>query len=337
MDIAFNSSAAFTRWVVKAGLLHEPFVVVDVGVQGGENIRWHLLGDHLVVHGFDPIAEVIEVLVKQRHPNRHYHLLGIGAKDEEREFYFNAVDPCSSSFYAHGSDRFAADGSRIEQPRRAKIRRLDGLLAEGVIPPADFLKVDVEGFEHEVFGGAARLLDTVLGVETETNFSVAPPFYMRSHFVTLHELLLPHHLLVFDLNFNRIPRLSFQQELERKGLAPVTDQASVGKPATVNVLFCRDLIAEVDQPHHYLIPPSSPPTTDALIKAMIIYELHALNDIAVDTAARFKDQLGARFDVAKAMALLADPNCRNGASAAPVALAPPLSPMRRLLRRVGAI
>lgn len=335
MDLAFNSSAAFTRWVVSAGLLQERFVVVDIGVQGGENIRWHLLGDYLVVHGFDAISEVIDALNKQRQPNRHYHLLAAGATDEEREFYFNAADPLSSSFYAQGDDRFQPDGSRIERRRQVKVRRLDSLLAEGVLPPADFLKVDVEGFEHEVFGGATRLLVTVLGVETETNFGVAPPFYLKSHFVTIHEMLLPHRLLVFDLNFNRIPRLSFQRELERKGLPPVTDQASVGKPATCNVLFCRDLIAEIDQPTHYLVPPANSFTTDALIKAMIIYELHALNDIALDTAVRFKDQLGTRFDVAKAMALLADPNCRGG-SPAPAATTQ-LPPLRRLLRRLGRV
>ena len=41
---------------MNTGVLEEPFVVVDVGVFGGENPRRHLLGDFLVVHGFDAIA-----------------------------------------------------------------------------------------------------------------------------------------------------------------------------------------------------------------------------------------------------------------------------------------
>lgn len=39
MDLHFNMSAAFTRWVVASGALREPFVVVDIGGQGGENPR----------------------------------------------------------------------------------------------------------------------------------------------------------------------------------------------------------------------------------------------------------------------------------------------------------
>ena len=50
------------QWVVRAGLLSEPFVLIDVGVQDGEDQRWRPLGDHLVVHGFDPIAEVVQKL-----------------------------------------------------------------------------------------------------------------------------------------------------------------------------------------------------------------------------------------------------------------------------------
>jgi chromatin segregation and condensation protein Rec8/ScpA/Scc1 (kleisin family) len=44
---------------------------------------------------------------------------------------------------------------------------------------------------------------------------------------------------------------------------------------------------------------------------MIIYELHGLNDIALDTAEYYTDQLGSRFDVEEAIRLLADPYCRE--------------------------
>ncbi len=45
MDLALNEQADFTRWVVREGLLRQPFVLVDVGVQGGEHPRWQPLGD----------------------------------------------------------------------------------------------------------------------------------------------------------------------------------------------------------------------------------------------------------------------------------------------------
>ena len=80
MNLFTNANAEFTNWVVKAGFLREPFVLVDVGVQGGESRSWHRLGDYLVVHGFDAIEEAIEQLRKRTGhvPNRHYHRIAAG-------------------------------------------------------------------------------------------------------------------------------------------------------------------------------------------------------------------------------------------------------------------
>jgi hypothetical protein len=52
---------------------------------------------------------------------------------------------------------------------------------------------------------------------------------------------------------------------------------------------------------------------------MIMYELHGLNDIAVDTLERFADRLKGRLDIEHAIRLLADPHCRPG-------------PLRRFMR-----
>ncbi|MFL6544636.1 MAG: FkbM family methyltransferase [Candidatus Udaeobacter sp.] len=310
MNLFTDANAEFTNWVVKAGILLEPFVLVDIGVQGGENPSWHRLGDYLIVHGFDALEEAIDQLRKQteRAPNRHYHRIAAGNADEERVFYFNPANPTASSMYSQGSSRFEA--SADEQARSVTVRRLDTLFAEGLIPKVDFLKVDVEGFEKDVLLGANNLLANVLGVETETNFGVSAA-YPKSHFGTLAEILLEHHLLVFDLAFNRIPRASFRRALERKGIKTGSQHDGFGKPAMVNVLFCRDLIDETDAPSKFHTQ-CNPFSLDQLIKLMIIYELHGLNDIALDTAERFAELLGSRFDVDRAIRLLANPDCRPG-------------------------
>jgi FkbM family methyltransferase len=310
LNLFTDANAEFTAWVAKAGILREPFVLVDVGVQGGENPSWHRLGDHLIVHGFDAIEEVIDQLQKRTAgtPNRHYHRIAAGNADEERVFYFNQANPTASSMYSQGSNRFEV--SAHQQPRSVTVRRLDTILAEGLIPKADFLKVDVEGFEKDVLLGAANLLADVLGVESESNFSVSA-VYPKSHFCTLAEILLEHHLLVFDLAFNRIPRASFRRALEKKGVRAPSHYDGFGKPAMVNVLFCRDLIDETDAPSKYHRQ-CRPFSLDQLIKMMIIYELYGLNDIAVDTAERFAELLGSRFDVDRAVRLLANPDCRPG-------------------------
>ena len=126
--------------------------------------------------------------------------------------------------------------------------------------------------------------------------------------MTLAELALENHLLVFDIAFNRIPRESFQRALVHKGLKPISKLDSLGRPATVNVLFGRDFIDEVDHQSNYQNP-CRPFSVSQLIKSMIIFELHALNDVALDTAERFADRLGAHLDVDRAVRLLADPVC----------------------------
>src|SRR3984893_5554085 len=308
MDFALNRNAEFTKWVVSAGLLTEPFVLIDVGVQGGENIRWRPLGDCLIVHGFDPIEEVVKDLTEANgdRPNRHYHCMALGNTDGEQAFYFNPANPTASSMYQQAAGRFGVEKS--EECRIVSIRRLDSLLAEGVIPKPDYIKIDVEGFEKDLLLGARELLRAgVLGLETETNFGVSPS-YPKSHFGTLAELALENHLLVFDLAFNRIPRESFQRALIHKGLQPISKLDSLGRPATVNVLFARDLIDEVDHQNNYqgLCRPFS---VSQLIKSIIVCELYSLNDVALDTAKRFAERLGAHLDVDRAVRLLADPDC----------------------------
>jgi FkbM family methyltransferase len=309
VELALNHNAKFTKWVVSRGLITEPFVLIDVGVQGGEDIRWRALDDYLIVHGFDPIEEVMQELAEANkgRSNRHYHCMALGNAEGEQKFYFNPVNPTASSMYQKATGRFGVVET-AEQHRMVPIRRLDSLLAEGVIPMADYIKIDVEGFEKDVLLGAYELLGAgVLGLQTETNFGVSPS-YPKSHFGTLAEIALENHLVVFDLVFNRIPRASFERALISKGLRPIPEQDAVGRPATVNVLFARDLIDEVDHPEHYQTPCRSV-SVNQLIKSIIICELHTLNDVALDTVERFAERLGARLDVDRAVRLLADPDC----------------------------
>src|ERR1700736_207979 len=212
MDLAWNRNPEFTKWVVSTGLVTEPFVLIDVGVQGGEHFRWRPLDDYFIVHGFDPIEEVVQKLAEANkgRSNRHYHCMAVGNADGEQKFYFNPVNPTASSMYQQGTGRFGIETA--EQHRMVPIRRLDSLLAEGVIPMADYIKIDVEGFEKDVLLGAHKLLGVVLGLQTETNFGVSPT-YPKSHFGTLAEIALENHLVVFDLAFNRIPRVSLQHAL----------------------------------------------------------------------------------------------------------------------------
>jgi hypothetical protein len=96
----------------------------------------------------------------------------------------------------------------------------------------------------------------------------------------------------------------------RKAIAGDGEHDMLGRPATFNVLFCRNLIDESDHAENYTTPCRAV-SVDQMIKCMIILELHGLNDVALDTAERFADMLGSRLDVERAIDLLADPGCRD--------------------------
>ena len=65
------------------------------------------------------------------------------------------------------------------------------------------------------------------------------------------------------------------------------------------------MTAERDGSLYYETRPA-PPTVDQILKTVVIYELHGLNDIAVDTAVHYSDELGARVDVERAVDLLCE-------------------------------
>jgi FkbM family methyltransferase len=299
MDLFFNENPRFTKWLVKSGTLREPFVVIDVGVQGGAHPRWHLLGEYLTFHGFDAIKEVVEELTRtnSKAPSRTFHWLAIGDEDGEREFYFNPGNPTNSSFCPSS---FQAAGPA--QVRKVPVRKLDTLLRDGVVPNADFLKIDVEGFETHVLQGAARMLaNGVLGVEAETNF-FSGDAYPDGRFVPVQAALSDSGLVLFDLVVTRVPRASYREACEARGLS-TPPAYGTGKATVFDVLFCRDLTAERDGSQFYKrLPPA--PTVDQILKTIVIYELHGLHDIAFDTAAMFSAELGHRMDVERALDLL---------------------------------
>ncbi len=324
MDLYNHVAPAFTRWIVADKLLRDPFVVIDAGVQGGEHPRWQNLGEFVHVYGFDPIQEVIESLnaANRGRPNRTYYPFALGNENGQREFHV-AADTCGSSFYGSRVGQSGEQNGISIGSRTVEIRRLDSLFADGKLPPADYIKIDCEGFDPEVLRGARNYLahSNVLCVTVETNFGVSP-IYPRTPFADINDLLVEHRLLVFDVNFIRAPRPSYvaaRAKAPWPAADPMQDHPDldVGQPRTFDFVFCRDLVYEHTTPHAYMTPAKAiaQPTIDMLIKSMINFELHGLMDCAVDVAEHFRPMLAERLDVDTAISHLVQrpPYTRNTA------------------------
>jgi FkbM family methyltransferase len=319
MDLYHTETPFFTRWVIRNDYLHEPFIIIDVGVQGGPHPRWELLGNRAHIYGFDPISEVIESLNKSKGPNQFYRAIALGNEDVERQF---KVTPNTyESSFGFNTDTGTRGGIALGT-RTVEVRRLDTLFAAGENPPADYIKVDCEDFEPEVIRGARNYLarSNILCVTTETNFGVSP-VYLRTPFVDICEMVSEHRLLVFDLNAVRAARPSYVAARNRRpwpepDLMRDSPRLDVGQPTTFDFVFCRDFVAEAIASHHFVttLPGASlAPTVDKLIKSMINFELHGLMDCAVDLAEHFRATLSPRFSVDEAIAHLIGPprNPRN--------------------------
>ena len=307
MDLYHHPNPLFTKWVVADGLLSTRFVVVDVGVQGGEHPRWQFLDPYVEIYGFDALAEVIDGLQQAATGPRlrRYHNIALGDEDGERRLFVSA-NRFGSSFFS--SDREAEE-------RIVPIRRLDTLYREGLLPPADYIKLDCEGFEPEILKGARQYLTAsdLICVTTETNFDVSP-VYPQTHFQAINDILCNYHLVVVDENHIRTPAAEYSAAIANRppvernpehDLPPLV----VGRPRTFDIVFCPDLAADRREPHRFGTgqPLAVMPSIDNVIKAMINFELHGLMDCAVELAATFRDVLAPRLDVEKAIELLLAP------------------------------
>jgi len=322
MDLYNHSNPPFTNWVMETGLLREKFVVIDIGCQGGEHPRWSFLGDKLQFYGFDPIREVIEALRNTAKPGRSYFEFALGDQEGEREFFVSG-NTFSSSFF--GGDNSASNGfDEIQRGRRTvPVCRLDSVFAKGVIPVADYIKLDCEGFEPHVLQGARNYLSVSnpICVSTEATFNLSP-HYPYSHFHAVNQVLAEHKLRVFDVNMVRAPRPLYASALQQQpwpepnSLSDVP-HLDVGAPGTLDVVFCKDFTAHIDDLAASTLRPFSTdrPRVDQLIKAMINFELHGLMDCAFEIAIRFREHLQERMDVDRAAKLLLTraPHARNTA------------------------
>jgi FkbM family methyltransferase len=261
MELQVGSGRA-ARLIAKSGALETPFVLVDIGVRDGIHPRWAALEAALEVYGFDAIAEVPP-------PNKRHHYFKLAIGDFDGECRFDVP-----------ANRYEARVSSAGQVR-VPIAKLDTLWAKKILPTADFIKIDCEGYEPEILLGAAQYLaaSNVLAADIETNFNISPTL-PKSHFSTIAEPLVAQRLLIVDL---ALSTASFPSQLPW--------------PGTCNALFARNFINERDHQENYgMRNPEALPSADEILKTIAVFDLYSLDAPARALLAQFRDVIEDRVD-----------------------------------------
>lgn len=139
---------AFIRNLTKAGIAISN--VYDIGAAQGE-WSWQMakVVPEAKFNLFEPwesdqYAEALATILRQR-PDFRVHRIGLG--DENTTLSFNV--------YAHhvGNSFIDSDWEGVVEKRPIPVRRLDDVVAECGLPPADIIKIDTQGFELNILKG----------------------------------------------------------------------------------------------------------------------------------------------------------------------------------------
>lgn len=153
-DIATNGELRFMRQV-----LPRCTTVLDVGANVGDWAALALqINPRLGVHCFEPSRSTYEALVARAFPpNVVCNDFGLGAAKEERALHVFEDRLGMNSLYRRRGLEAGWGLAPQERTEMIRLDTLDGYCRDRGIPHVDFVKVDVEGHELEVFRGATQM------------------------------------------------------------------------------------------------------------------------------------------------------------------------------------
>ena len=173
---------AFPHQILADGAIR-PIKVVDVGAQvlANEEHAYQALVDAgaATIVGFEPLSDAASARsVAEPHILMLEYFIGDGSR---RSFHVNRFDATSSLLPSNlvFLDRFEALSTMCETLRTIEVEtvRLDDIPE---VLDADFLKLDVQGGELDVLKGAGAMIERVVAVHCEVEFSpvyVDQPLY----------------------------------------------------------------------------------------------------------------------------------------------------------------
>ncbi len=253
-----------------------PIRIVDVGalrVSGAPEPYEPILQYAAVeITGFEPDANECNRLNDPRHPERKYFPYAIG-DGRKRTFHLTNV-PMTSSLYEPNTELLSLfhnidNITRVISRTEVETRRLDDIPE---VLGTDYLKVDVQGAEVDVFNGAANLLCEVVMVHTEVEFV---PLYRDQPLFSDVDHALRRHGFQFHC-FDSVAGRAFK---------PMIFDNDINKPRRqmlwANAVYMKDFMALEKLPDEKLLK-----------LAILLHTLYASYDACALVLRHYQDRTG---------------------------------------------
>lgn len=139
----------------------EPKLCIDVGANNGDYSLTLLNSTQAQVIAFEPLPTVFEILKNnsKEFSNRiKLENVGVGAREEDLVINYNPNTTAHASFSKEVEDiDYLNNQNKITVP----VVTLDSYFERNEIKDVDLIKIDVEGFESEVFTGAKHIFTNI--------------------------------------------------------------------------------------------------------------------------------------------------------------------------------
>ncbi len=147
--------------------------VIDVGARHGEFgrlLRHH--GYKGAILSFEPVHENVKVLRKVAERDAMWHVFPFALGSEPSQELINVAAASNYSSFLEVSEYGISADAKMETKEQmiVEVHRLDALFDEitAHIPdPCVYLKMDTQGWDMEVFRGAAGCLDNICALQSE--------------------------------------------------------------------------------------------------------------------------------------------------------------------------
>ena len=153
---------------------HGVDVVLDVGAARGDYAReLREFGYRGRIVSFEPLHDVFVELEENSADDPDWTARHMALGAEQGEGQINVASNSDSSSLLGMAEAHSESAPQVTYVRQETIRiePLD-LVATDLLPPdaRPFLKIDTQGFEHEVLSGAKETLDRCVGLQLEVSF-----------------------------------------------------------------------------------------------------------------------------------------------------------------------